>query len=80
MMESIPYEGFWIDPAPYQLAETMKWKIQVYIRRDTGSAITSKYFIASDTFDTEEEAEYHSINFGKDIIDGKIPSCSVNDL
>ena len=79
-MNDIPYKGFLIVPTPYQLADSGKWAMQVYIRHDTGNTVTDKPFSAGNTFETKEEATRHCLEFAKQIIDGQHSDCSVDDL
>ena len=79
-MTSVPYKGYVIDAAPYKLAESKGWSINIYIRHDTGDAINTKNFSAANIFATQEEAIQHCIDFGRRIIDGEIENCTVNDL
>ena len=74
------YKGFTIRPAPMKLAESEKWTLEIYISRDTGAEIRERHFSAANTFDTEDEAIRHCIDFGMKIIDGKSENCSVVDL
>ena len=76
----IQYKDFIIQATPYQLADSGKWAMQVYIRRDTGDSVRSRPFSAANTFDTKDEATVHCINFGKQIIDGQVAGCTVDDL
>jgi hypothetical protein len=76
----IQYKDFTIEAAPYQLADSGKWAMQVYIRRHIGGSVKSKPFYTGITFDTKEEATRHCVEFAKNIIDGRYPNCSVDDL
>ena len=75
-MEPIQYKGFDIYPQSFQLRDTEKWTIEVTVMKRN----VAKGFSASNTFDTEEEALKHASEFGRQIIDGKISSCSIDDL
>jgi len=74
------YKGYIVDAVPYKLADSHQWTLDIDIWRDLGSEINIRHFSAKTTFETEEEAIYHCFNFGKQIIDGKYPGCSVEDL
>jgi hypothetical protein len=69
-----------IEAAPYQLAECGEWAMEVHIRRDQGSHMNKKPFYAKNKFKTKEEAIRHCLEFGKQIIDGRIENCNVDDL
>ena len=79
-MDSVSYKGYLIQAAPYQLADSGEWTINISIWHDTGSAINIRNFSAANTFKTKEEAFQHCINFGRQIIDGKFENCTVTDL
>jgi hypothetical protein len=79
-MDEISYEGYLIEAAPYQLAESGEWAMQVNIWRDRGSHRNEKPFCAKNTFKTKEEAISHCLEFGKQILDGKVENCTVDDL
>jgi hypothetical protein len=73
----VSYSGYDIRPAPFPAADG-RWNHEVYLRRDRG-CVERKFFSAS-SFETREEAMAHCIAFGKQIIDGMVPDCSVADL
>ena len=79
-MNKIPYKGYLIRPVSVQLLDIERWNIELYISKDRGSEITERKFSASNTFNTQEEAIQHCVNFGKQIIDGKSENCTVVDL
>ena len=79
-MTEILYKGFLIEPTPYQLADTDKWAMEVYIMHDKGSSVKSRSFHAGNRFDTKEEATKHCLEFAKQIIDGQHTGCCVEDL
>lgn len=61
---------------PYSLAESGEWRGQVQIMRKNGDII-KPFTILGDTFKTKEEAIHYSLEYGKLIIDGKVPHCFV---
>lgn len=79
-MDEIFYKGYLIKAAPYQLAESGEWAMQVNILRDHGIHINEKPCSAKNTFKTKEESIRHCLNFGKQIVDGEIETCTVDDL
>ena len=79
-MDSAPYKGYLIQAAPYRLADSGEFTINISILHDTGNAVNIRNFSASNTFKTEEEAIYHCIEFGRQIIDGKFDDCTASDL
>lgn len=80
IMDSAPYKGYFIQAAPYRLVDSGEFTINIHISRDTRNAVNIRNFNAGNTFKTEEEAIYHCIEFGRQVIDGKFENCSVNDL
>jgi hypothetical protein len=79
-VNKVSYQGFIIEAVPHQLAESKEWTLNINIFKDTGSQTTVRPFSTRNTFDTKEEAIQHCFNFGRQIIDGKIPNCTVKDL
>ena len=79
-MENISYKGFLIEAAPYQLAQSGEWAMQVNIWRDRGSHTNGKPFYAKNTFKTKEEAIPHCLAIGQQIIDGTIENSNIDDL
>lgn len=79
-MEEISYKGYLIHPAPYQLRDTGKWTIKLYISRRISRDIKEKAFSAANTFDTKEEAIQHCINLGRQIINGEHEHCTVSGI
>jgi hypothetical protein len=80
MMDSVPYKGYLIQAAPHRLADSGEFTINISILHDTGGAVNIRNFSAGNTFKTEQEAIYHCIEFGRQIIDGKFENCTVSDL
>ena len=78
-LRKINYKGYVIRPAPLRLADG-RWNHQVYIVRQRGNGLIEKKFFSTTSFATQEEAVTHCIVFGKQIIDGTVPNCSVDDL
>ena len=79
-MEEVAYKGYLIQAIPYQLAESGEWTIRIEIWRDRGNAINAKAFYAKNRFKTKEEAIPHCFEIGKQIVDGRIANCNVDDL
>lgn len=81
-MPTITYNGYELSPASEQLAESDEWSLRVSIvkHRDPQHITNQQFFSGANTFSTREEAEAHSIEFGKRIIDGQQPGLSIEDL
>lgn len=80
IMEPVPYKGYLIEPHTRQLRETREWTIDINIMRDAQGQLRVQKFIARNTFPTREEAERWCVGFGRDIIDRKVPGCTVDQL
>jgi hypothetical protein len=78
-MDLAPYKGFLIEAAPYQLADSGEFTLNISIFHHTGDAVNIRNFSVGNTFKTEEAIQ-HCIEFGWQIIDGEIQNCTVNDL
>lgn len=75
-MSTISYKGFSIETRAYQLRETKHWTVDIRIRRKG----RTRSFSAPERYSTEAEAVAQSLEFGRRIIDGKVPECSVEHL
>jgi len=75
-MERVQYEGYEIEVRTGQLQDDGRWTLDINIWRDSGSETVVTPFSSSTTFATRDEAVQHCINFGRQIIDGKIPGCT----
>ena len=80
MTEYVYHEGFRIQAAPYQLANSGEWTLNIYIELDKLSEMVCKHFFARHSFESREEALTHCFNFGKQIIDGQVEGLTVQDL
>ena len=79
-MNSIYYKGYEIQAIPHQLAESSQWTVDILIVRSTGAELKHRKFGAGNTYKIEKEAVQHCFNFGQQIIDGEVESCSIADL
>ena len=79
-MVEISYKGYLIEADPHQLAESGEWTIFVSIYRHRGSRTTEKPFYDEKRFKTKEEAIQYCFYFARQIIDGKVKNCTVDDL
>ncbi|GAX61469.1 long-chain acyl-CoA synthetase [Candidatus Scalindua japonica] len=50
-----------------------EWMTAIHINKLSSDGYKTKAFYCKDAFDTKEEADDHSINLGKQIIDGEHP-------
>lgn len=79
-MDVVAYKEFEIKASPHQLAESGEWSLNIYVTHHKGGEILEKNFSAADTFKTRDDAIFHCHNFGRQIIDGKVPGCTIADL
>ncbi|HEU5375224.1 MAG TPA: HlyU family transcriptional regulator [Ktedonobacteraceae bacterium] len=75
--KSVTYKGYTIQAAPHELIDTGQWGLNLFIMWSTETGEKSRHFHTSDQYATKEEAMAHCINYGQQIIDGKIPGLSV---
>jgi hypothetical protein len=78
-LSEISYKGYVIRPVPLALADG-RWNHEVYVVREREYKLVERKFFSAAYFATREEAIAHCIAFGKQIIDGTVPNCSVDDL
>ncbi len=79
-MERLIYRGYCIEAVPYQLDGSTGWRIRVFISRGTESAASTRSFFACNAFTSKTEAMGHCFRFGREIVEGKYPGCSLDDL
>lgn len=77
---SIIYKTYEIKPIPLQLEDSKEWTTAVCIAKNHGGHLNERPYTASNTFKTKNEADKHSIEYGKQIIDGKCKGLSAEDL
>lgn len=75
-MSTNSYKGFIITARPYQVHDTGKWTVDIEISRKG----RKRSFSTTEHFATETEAAIRSVEFGREIIDGKVSACSVDHL
>ena len=69
-MTSTRYKDYVLYAVPYPRPNE-QWDTGACIMRDVGNETLTKTFHASNLWDSKEEAEAHSIAYGKQIIDGE---------
>ena len=77
---SISYKEFEIDPIPYQLPDTGEWKVHINIIRHTEEKTINRPFTAEGSCPSKEDAIQLCYDFGKKIIDGEVPDCSIEGM
>lgn len=79
-MDVVTYKEFEIKASPHNMAESSEWSLNIYIIHHKGGETLERNFSAADTFKTRDEAISHCHKFGRQIIDGQVPDCTVADL
>jgi len=75
------YKGYTIEAAPQHLVYTGQWEVNVFISWSTKDAkVESRYFHSTIRHATKAEATAHSLTYGRQIIEGKIPGLSIPEL
>ncbi len=77
-MDEITYEGFIVEAAP-ELHDG-KWSTNICIRINHPEGPSGRNFSTNDTNNAREDAVAHCLQFGRDIIDGKVEGCTVESL
>lgn len=71
--------GYEIEAHPDRL-QSGEWSLNIDVVVHRTDRVTARNFTALDTFPSEVEAIKNCLNFGKQIIDGEVENCSVDDL
>ena len=74
----VSYKGYQIMVMSFQLIRSGEWEFKVIIFGKDGNF--SKDFLGPHTFKSEEEALQGCLEYGKRIVDGEVPGCSVKDI
>jgi len=72
----VSYKGYQIMAMSFQLIRSAEWEFKVIIFGKDGTTD----FLSPHTFKTEEEALQGCVDYGKRIVDGEVPGCSVDDI
>lgn len=75
-MNSLTYRGWTITPRTFQIRGSRRWTLDILI----GYRTKQRAFSGPKTFRTEQAAIRGCHAFGRRIIDGLVPYCSVEDL
>ncbi len=79
-MDMVRYKDFEIQAAPYQLADSGQWQMNLHIIRHREGETKSRNFSSANSYKTREEAAQHCFQLGRQIIDGQLSGHSVADL
>ncbi|MDH3455516.1 MAG: hypothetical protein OER90_01625 [Gemmatimonadota bacterium] len=75
-MSPLTYQGWTITPRTFQIRGSCKWTLDLLIAYRT----KRRAFSGPQTFQTEEEAIRGCHAFGRRIIDGRVPYCTLEGL
>jgi hypothetical protein len=75
---SIHYKGYDLEPSSSKLADSDEWMTSIGISKLSSGDWQHQPFDPTGTFKTKEEADSYSISIGKQIIDGKHPTCKLD--
>ena len=75
----VSYKNYELKSASHQIPDSKEWTTSVYISiaSDPQGNFQSLPFNANNRFKTKEEADFHSINYGKEIVDGLHPNAKL---
>lgn len=79
-MNKLSYKGYELESKPHQIRESQEWTLDVTIYNHTATGVKHRPFSAASRFKTMEDAVEAGLSFGKDIIDGMVSGCSVENL
>jgi hypothetical protein len=72
------YKEYDLDSLPAKSYGKEEWMTSIHISKLSSDGYKSKPFYCKEAFDTEKEANDHSINLGKQIIDGEHPDLKLD--
>ncbi|MEK6767052.1 MAG: hypothetical protein AABY49_12605 [Planctomycetota bacterium] len=75
---STHYKDYDLDSSSAKSYGKDEWMTSIHISKLSSDGYQSQPFYCKDAFETEEEADDHSINLGKQIIDGTHPTLKLN--
>ena len=74
----IKYKDYDLDSSPAKSYGKEEWMTSIHISKLSSDGYQSQPFYCKEAFGTKEEADEHSINLGKQIIDGTHPTLKLN--
>jgi len=77
---AITYKGFELKPAVEHLRESGRWSTRALITKHHANEVREKFVSAANTFADKAEAEQHSLEFAKQVVDGKYQNATAEDL
>jgi hypothetical protein len=75
---STRHKDYDIDPTTSKSAGSDDWMTSFHISKLSSDGYQTQPFYCKEAFETKEEADDHSINLAKQIIDGEHPTLKLN--
>ncbi len=67
---STKYKDYDLDTSTSKSAGSDDWMTSIHVNKISSDGYKTKAFYCKETFETKEDADDHSINLGKQIVDG----------
>ena len=77
---AITYKGCVLQAAVEHLRESGRWSTRALITKHRANEVKEKFVSAANTFADKLEAERHSLEFAKQVVDGKYQSATIEDF
>jgi hypothetical protein len=72
------YKDYDLDTSTSKSAGSDDWMTSIHINKLSSDGYKTKAFYCKEVFETKEEADNHSVNLGKQIIDGTHSDLKIN--
>lgn len=72
------YKDYDLDTSTSKSAGSDDWMTSIHINKLSSDGFKTKAFYCKEVFETKEEADNHSVNLGKQIIDGTHSDLKIN--
>jgi hypothetical protein len=79
MSKVLAYKGFDVDIGLLPL-QGGQYQPQIHITRQQGDSVNTRTFTGADYFALDQEAIQYGFHVAREIIDGKVQGCSVDDM
>ncbi len=71
---TVQYKDYDLDPSSSKSSGNDVWMTSIHINKLSSDGYQTQPFYCKEGFETQEAAEEHSINLGKQIVDGTHPT------
>ncbi len=75
---TVRYKDYDLDTSTSKSGGSDVWMTSIHINKLSSDGYKTKAFYCKEIFDTKEEAVDHSINLGKQIVDGTHPDLKID--